>query len=111
MKRRTTRSTRTDTLFPYTTLFRSAVEHAGGRQCNFTRSGPKRQAQHWRAPPSPSDRFSRRLSPPYVELSYILLIFTLIGRRAKSLSTTSGGTTFCSEIGRASGRARVSQFV
>src|SRR3546814_12306026 len=30
MRRRTPRSTRTDTLFPYTTLFRSRVDIAGG---------------------------------------------------------------------------------
>src|SRR3546814_13642006 len=30
MLRRPPRSTRTDTLFPYTTLFRSAIEAAGG---------------------------------------------------------------------------------
>src|SRR3546814_5764168 len=35
MKRRPPRSTRTDTLFPYTTLFRSA---AGARRCRWVRS-------------------------------------------------------------------------
>src|SRR3546814_12685336 len=35
MIRRPPRSTRTDTLFPYTTLFRSVLdEHAGQRECN-----------------------------------------------------------------------------
>src|SRR3546814_3666638 len=39
MIRRPPRSTRTDTLFPYTTLFRSAVEAVeGGRVAGFMRS-------------------------------------------------------------------------
>src|SRR3546814_3922747 len=33
MIRRPPRSTRTDTLFPYTTLFRSTVHHGGGSHC------------------------------------------------------------------------------
>src|SRR3546814_3814440 len=33
MIRRPPRSTRTDTLFPYTTLFRSVAERDGGGQC------------------------------------------------------------------------------
>src|SRR3546814_2733587 len=39
MIRRPPRSTRTDTLFPYTTLFRSAVEFAGdaGEECRGQR--------------------------------------------------------------------------
>src|SRR3546814_10318972 len=41
MIRRPPRSTRTDTLFPYTTLFRSVfMAIAGGRSCNFTVTVP-----------------------------------------------------------------------
>src|SRR3546814_14761390 len=36
MLRRPPRSTRTDTLFPYTTLFRSHIERATGRTANAT---------------------------------------------------------------------------
>src|SRR3546814_11333521 len=36
MIRRPPRSTRTDTLFPYTTLFRSKILISGGGRCNFT---------------------------------------------------------------------------
>src|SRR3546814_2336607 len=53
MRRRPPRSTRTDTLFPYTTLFRShAYKLAIGRACNglgqrgFTHARRAYQAQH-----------------------------------------------------------------
>src|SRR3546814_20429916 len=36
MRRRPPRSTRTDTLFPHTTLFRSHVAHCGGKFGKFT---------------------------------------------------------------------------
>src|SRR3546814_19449428 len=40
MKRRPPRSTRTDTLFPYTTLFRSCLGAAGRRQVEIDRVAP-----------------------------------------------------------------------
>src|SRR3546814_6364223 len=43
MIRRPPRSTRTDTLFPYTTLFRSLARHAGA-------AGPGRHYRHVRRP-------------------------------------------------------------
>src|SRR3546814_15815780 len=39
MIRRPPRSTRTDTLFPYTTLFRSAVDGSGGREYKAADAG------------------------------------------------------------------------
>src|SRR3546814_18695089 len=42
MIRRPPRSTRTDTLFPYTTLFRSPVSHVGEpRYCSYRRCAPR----------------------------------------------------------------------
>src|SRR3546814_7142323 len=54
MIRRPPRSTRTDTLFPYTTLFRSAGQDAGarsGRQYGERKKRYQRQ-RDWRAPSS-----------------------------------------------------------
>src|SRR3546814_19681486 len=49
MIRRPPRSTRTDTLFPYTTLFRSAVDddeaHAGREQCRMGEIGAWREGR------------------------------------------------------------------
>src|SRR3546814_7605849 len=45
MIRRPPRSTRTDTLFPYTTLFRSAEEAAGGRDQACRPRGQSRRGQ------------------------------------------------------------------
>src|SRR3546814_7292959 len=54
MIRRPPRSTRTDTLFPYTTLFRSLL------YCKDTHQS----GRDWR-PPSPSDRICRRQETAY----------------------------------------------
>src|SRR3546814_5380048 len=45
MIRRPPRSTRTDTLFPYTTLFRSRLSGLRGRSCGFLRRGGHLRAQ------------------------------------------------------------------
>src|SRR3546814_1399653 len=61
MIRRPPRSTRTDTLFPYTTLFRSHRERHPGRE---NRSGRRAggSARFWsEMPPSPSKAFATRL--------------------------------------------------
>src|SRR3546814_15701580 len=74
MRRRPPRSTRTDTLFPYTTLFRSAPFRAVGRRPRLWLCGPERREgsprQHavWRVddrrrrrqPPTERDRTGRR---------------------------------------------------
>src|SRR3546814_5762241 len=65
MIRRPPRSTRTDTLFPYTTLFRSH-DHGGGRRSqprsrlSFGKSGV--QAGRLRAPPQSSARSNAFIS-------------------------------------------------
>src|SRR3546814_4079675 len=58
MIRRPPRSTRTDTLFPYTTLFRSAGQCAG--QLRDRRAGQHGRRGH---PLGPADRKSTRLNP------------------------------------------------
>src|SRR3546814_1594843 len=74
MRRRPPRSTRTDTLFPYTTLFRSAPFRAVGSRPRLWLCGPERREgsprQHavWRVddrrrrrqPPTERDRSGRR---------------------------------------------------
>src|SRR3546814_7339684 len=49
MIRRPPRSTRTDTLFPYTTLFRSPVQYAGARYPGSRSIAPKRGVASCRA--------------------------------------------------------------
>src|SRR3546814_18771498 len=66
MIRRPPRSTRTDTLFPYTTPFRShggtpARNRSAGRARD--RPGPRRRAGNWRDSPRP-DRASPRPPSP-----------------------------------------------
>src|SRR3546814_17366732 len=46
MIRRPPRSTRTDTLFPYTTLFRSALRHRAGRALLFEFRADPRRCRH-----------------------------------------------------------------
>src|SRR3546814_20022270 len=46
MKRRPPRSTRTDTLFPYTTLFRSRLRHSMGRLLRMPAPTPVAQKIH-----------------------------------------------------------------
>src|SRR3546814_5282285 len=46
MIRRPPRSTRTDTLFPYTTLFRSPVQHDIGKDGESDDEGPDRRQVH-----------------------------------------------------------------
>src|SRR3546814_8555780 len=59
MIRRPPRSTRTDTLFPYTTLFRSRdADHS--RRRHRARSGAARRCDHAGTEPPPPDQGSRR---------------------------------------------------
>src|SRR3546814_4839574 len=52
MIRRPPRSTRTDTLFPYTTLFRSADAHAAKRWPANGKVGTASAGANWRWPPA-----------------------------------------------------------
>src|SRR3546814_15527821 len=59
MFRRPPRATRTDTLFPYTTLFRSiAVDcrRTGGKGCTCTRATMNRSVDNSREVPAPDQR-------------------------------------------------------
>src|SRR3546814_7938420 len=47
MIRRPPRSTRTDTLFPYTTLFRSATQQLRGRTLRLDPAWPEKVAHNW----------------------------------------------------------------
>src|SRR3546814_5789167 len=75
MIRRPPRSTRTDTLFPYTTLFRSAVRV--GRDCNHGRSQKSAgnlqgsERLHVEAPSSVyrANRWARNEVPPITSIS------------------------------------------
>src|SRR3546814_14207299 len=55
MIRRPPRSTRTDTLFPYTTLFRSARVHDVGRGIHLPRQRQARWRQRRPHPPRPAE--------------------------------------------------------
>src|SRR3546814_7078477 len=64
MIRRPPRSTRTDTLFPYTTLFRSEAVAVGcGGAADTVRPGYRRPRNvPWSAPPTRPERFAGRKS-------------------------------------------------
>src|SRR3546814_3459569 len=53
MIRRPPRSTRTDTLFPYTTLFRSALSPSGERIAKLARGEPEHRALNQHHYPNP----------------------------------------------------------
>src|SRR3546814_4149807 len=63
MIRRPPRSTLTDTLFPYTTLFRSRTSRRRGTRCAPSTSARK----HWRAPSKPAAPAPRRPPKPRSE--------------------------------------------
>src|SRR3546814_18381527 len=97
MIRRPPRSTRTDTLFPYTTLFRSA----GSAICIDTRRPPIRLG-----PPLPPETLlPLRLAPQHVEL-FVRAQAHRVGEAVRHREERR-----YAEIGRASCRERVCQYV
>src|SRR3546814_12587951 len=106
MLRRPPRSTRTDTLFPYTTLFRSVVDHlrkgqrdhdevdAGGAQRDGADGERHHGGQHHGRQPDDQHRLAAadRDGP---------------GEKGRALEGVQGGD----EIGRAACRERVCQYV
>src|SRR3546814_15013131 len=123
MIRRPPRSTRTDTLFPYTTLFRSPLERGGRRP--FLRPLPR----CYRRPGHPSKTFTSAgpccadnrgmdgeisLCNPDARRQLCSLLFLGLPVRRPGvpcigyLSNTTGTTS--TEIGRASCRERVCQY-
>src|SRR3546814_13227546 len=137
MLRRPPRSTRTDTLFPYTTLFRSVRSGAGRVELDAARARPDRKPCRPQPPPRPATLATARARAGRVRLH---------GRRAAGAAALCGlaleavlerdlaveqlrhgaillgflgdSREFCggdprplAQIGRASGRARVCQYV
>src|SRR3546814_14455937 len=67
MIRRTPRSTRTDTLFPYTTLFRSDLRFGAHEARPKARAAPQRARIEWMPAPGPRRaRVGDALQPSYV---------------------------------------------
>src|SRR3546814_12446382 len=100
MIRRPPRSTRTDTLFPYTTLFRSANRLAGRWPVIAVDLRGRGESAYAKDPMT------------YVPLTYlqdiILLIAELRLEKVVAVGTSLGGIH---KIGRASCRERVCQYV
>src|SRR3546814_6335782 len=65
MIRRPPRSTRTDTLFPYTTLFRSFVDHAFSRRMLFEF---RHQREHARLPQAQAGQQRNRMLRRFAEI-------------------------------------------
>src|SRR3546814_14659155 len=112
MIRRPPRSTRTDTLFPYTTLFRSTgrEDHPGPRLHLYGR-GAERGRSLAREPSraslcqcSPAADFHAQSCPPDSPVSGV-------GGGGTGRAFRSAPLAQCKEIGRASCRERVCQYV
>src|SRR3546814_16156074 len=101
MIRRPPRSTRTDTLFPYTTLFRS------------TRARPSRVAQGWRLAQGLSRMASDHERPAKFSPGWQPTALRLTNSRSSScaLGVDPIAVRHMPDIGRASCRERVCQYV
>src|SRR3546814_11054323 len=102
MIRRPPRSTRTDTLFPYTTLFRSAAGRAGGE--GEARSPGAERGERLAA----AQRRGQSVGHAAAPLQPVISIETGFARRARG---SMGGVKAPPEIGRASCRGRVCPYV
>src|SRR3546814_20557696 len=101
MIRRPPRSTRTDTLFPYTTLFRSTLFDSAseiGGQFNIAKRVPGKEEFF-----ETLRYFKRKLQTSNVELC--------LNTRVDVAQLVAGGFDEIIQIGRASGRERVCQYV
>src|SRR3546814_4884260 len=81
MIRRPPRSTRTDTLFPYTTLFRSAKLRRGGRHCR--RSGGGASSTHCSCRRNRSEEHTSELQ------SLMRISYAVFGLKKKNYQTTT----------------------
>src|SRR3546814_12054887 len=101
MIRRPPRSTRTDTLFPYTTLFRSDDPCPEGKEGEIIVCARKPESERYRVP----EEVRKAPQPPPEGRSW--------KERADIVEEATQATrpNSCSKIGRASGRERVCQYV
>src|SRR3546814_18828869 len=123
MIRRPPRSTRTDTLFPYTTLFRSAVilvvNQSGGNAQSVAEHTFALMLALARRLPESSQALKQGNSVTREDLmgtelsgqTLGLVGLGHIGTRVLKLGTAFGTTVLACEIGRASCRERVCQYV
>src|SRR3546814_13421730 len=109
MTRPPPRSTRTDTLFPYTTLFRSALSLSA---CATVNAGPSTPGMAERMIVRGSLTYRERIALPPGSVAEVTLQDV---SRADAPSTILARQTIPlegrQEIGRASGRERVCQYV
>src|SRR3546814_13675112 len=102
MIRRPPRSTRTDTLFPYTTLFRSIITGVGGE------SGHGESPYRLRSTAGERPRkHARALAETPSPIKYKLFFISLPRHRPSSHGPCESTAQTCAEIGRASCRERV----
>src|SRR3546814_12992305 len=107
MIRRPPRSTRTDTLFPYTTLFRSMVAHADSLVCYRTNPHID-MADTGRRAAQLLDRRLQGMPRPYVALRSIPYLISLCWQ---SNDIEPSRSLYQLAIGRAPCRERVCRYV
>src|SRR3546814_2822581 len=100
MKRRPPRSTRTDTLFPYTTLFRSTfscdIAHAVSRSGRDRAAGRRRRRPEWGGNPADPGRRRRRRSEEHTsELQSLMRIsYAVFCLKKKTTTRTTTHQTY-----------------
>src|SRR3546814_16508842 len=114
MIRRPPRSTRTDTLFPYTTLFRSVdALHARKLFARRRRTVLQRDRLGWRRANFEAGRRHRKLTALRLLISFCIQLVSILLRlhHALLLGKRSRRIDLRHKIGRAWGRERVCQAV
>src|SRR3546814_19176298 len=114
MLRRPPRSTRTDTLFPYTTLFRSSgpctIGSGRGRSWRLSSSGGVSARDYPTIDIDASNALPHdRVHSPQIQLTRCILTGKFGGSSA--VKGQDHGTMVAPQIGRASGKERVCQYV
>src|SRR3546814_13269896 len=114
MLRRPPRSTRTDTLFPYTPLFRSLFPHPGEANPPPFAKGSGADATPIEATPDPdahviADVF-RIVNDPFVGKLGVFRVYQGTVKKDSQLFVDDGKKPF-KELGRAAGRERGCQYV
>src|SRR3546814_17086032 len=109
MIRRPQRSTRTDTLFPYTTLFRSPDHHDVEHRAE-SRLLSQRQPEHKNSEPDEVDRLSEAETDPWRKplVQYVPWVEAQIGVNHHSHRNTVTAQT-CKELEEASGEGLVAE--